>query len=85
MYFLLHFPFCFSEAKPTLPANFEEDTWAKLRSAISAIFLKQPDPIDSEILYQVESAKIFLIFVWNSVAFSNVNFLSQSIMLSLGC
>uniref|UniRef100_A0A7N2MZS3 Cullin N-terminal domain-containing protein n=1 Tax=Quercus lobata TaxID=97700 RepID=A0A7N2MZS3_QUELO len=39
-------------AKPTLPANFEEDTWAKLKSAISAIFLKQPDPIDSEILYQ---------------------------------
>ncbi|KAG2684765.1 hypothetical protein I3760_10G090100 [Carya illinoinensis] len=40
------------KAKPTLPANFEVDTWAKLKSAISAIFLKQPNPIDSEILYQ---------------------------------
>ena len=78
MYFLLHFPFCFSEAKPTLPANFEEDTWAKLKSAISAIFLKQPDPIDSEILYQVESAKSFLLFVWDSDTFSNVKFLMHS-------
>ncbi|KAK7825352.1 cullin-4 [Quercus suber] len=59
------------KAKPTLPANFEEDTWAKLKSAISAIFLKQPDPIDSEILYQVESAKAFLLFNWDSDTFSN--------------
>ncbi|KAF9672540.1 hypothetical protein SADUNF_Sadunf11G0052800 [Salix dunnii] len=40
------------KAKPTLPANFEEDTWAKLQSAIKAIFLKQPDPCDLEKLYQ---------------------------------
>ncbi|KAJ9691028.1 hypothetical protein PVL29_013275 [Vitis rotundifolia] len=40
------------KAKPTLPTNFEEDTWAKLKSAISAIFLKQPDPCDLEKLYQ---------------------------------
>ncbi|KAF9684160.1 hypothetical protein SADUNF_Sadunf04G0088800 [Salix dunnii] len=40
------------KAKPTLPANFEEDTWAKLQSAINAIFLKQPAPCDLEKLYQ---------------------------------
>ncbi|KAF5944098.1 hypothetical protein HYC85_018175 [Camellia sinensis] len=39
-------------AKPTLPTNFEENTWATLKSAISAIFLKQPDPCDLEKLYQ---------------------------------
>ncbi|KAK6150064.1 hypothetical protein DH2020_017589 [Rehmannia glutinosa] len=39
-------------AKPTLPSNFEENTWATLKSAISAIFLKQPDPCDLEKLYQ---------------------------------
>ncbi|XP_076918003.1 cullin-4-like [Bidens hawaiensis] len=41
------------KAKPTLPSNFEETTWAVLKSAISAIFLKQPDPCDLEKLYQV--------------------------------
>ncbi|KAG7019515.1 Cullin-4 [Cucurbita argyrosperma subsp. argyrosperma] len=40
------------KAKPTLPANFEEDTWAKLKSAICAIFLKQPNSCDLEKLYQ---------------------------------
>ncbi|KAJ6936659.1 hypothetical protein NC652_011382 [Populus alba x Populus x berolinensis] len=40
------------KAKPTLPANFEEDTWAKLQLAIKAIFLKQPAPCDLEKLYQ---------------------------------
>lgn len=40
------------KAKPTLPTNFEENTWAVLKSAISAIFLKQPDPCDLEKLYQ---------------------------------
>ncbi|XWS19848.1 hypothetical protein CRYUN_Cryun31cG0051900 [Craigia yunnanensis] len=40
------------KAKPTLPTNFEEDTWAKLKSAINAIFLKQPDSCDLEKLYQ---------------------------------
>ncbi|KAK6124066.1 hypothetical protein DH2020_042191 [Rehmannia glutinosa] len=40
------------KAKPTLPSNFEENTWATLKSAISAIFLKQPDPCDLEKLYQ---------------------------------
>nr|XP_043619567.1 cullin-4 [Erigeron canadensis] len=40
------------KAKPTLPTNFEENTWAILKSAISAIFLKQPDPCDLEKLYQ---------------------------------
>ncbi|GKU92578.1 hypothetical protein SLEP1_g6287 [Rubroshorea leprosula] len=40
------------KAKPTLPTNFEEDTWAKLKSAITAIFLKQPDSCDLEKLYQ---------------------------------
>ncbi|PKA66042.1 Cullin-4 [Apostasia shenzhenica] len=43
------------KAKPTLPTNFEEDTWATLKSAITAIFLKQPDPCDSEKLYQAVS------------------------------
>ncbi|KAK4491577.1 hypothetical protein RD792_002329 [Penstemon davidsonii] len=42
----------FLVAKPTLPSNFEENTWATLKSAISAIFLKQPDPCDLEKLYQ---------------------------------
>ncbi|KAK6797191.1 hypothetical protein RDI58_004893 [Solanum bulbocastanum] len=41
-----------NKAKPTLPTNFEENTWATLKSAISAIFLKQPDPCDLEKLYQ---------------------------------
>ncbi|KVH97357.1 hypothetical protein Ccrd_000517 [Cynara cardunculus var. scolymus] len=40
------------KAKPTLPTNFEENTWAVLKSAISAIFLKQPDFCDLEKLYQ---------------------------------
>ncbi|KAI5591920.1 hypothetical protein POPTR_004G132900v4 [Populus trichocarpa] len=40
------------KAKPTLPTNFEEDTWAKLQSAIKAIFLKQPALCDLEKLYQ---------------------------------
>ncbi|KAK4271848.1 hypothetical protein QN277_020479 [Acacia crassicarpa] len=40
------------KAKPTLPPNFEEHTWAKLKSAICAIFLKQPDSCDLENLYQ---------------------------------
>ncbi|CAN6553359.1 unnamed protein product [Malus baccata var. baccata] len=40
------------KAKPTLPTNFEEETWAKLKSAISAIFLKKPDSCDLEKLYQ---------------------------------
>ncbi|XP_008225565.1 PREDICTED: cullin-4 [Prunus mume] len=40
------------KAKPTLPTNFEEETWAKLKSAICAIFLKKPDSCDSEKLYQ---------------------------------
>ncbi|KAL3624786.1 hypothetical protein CASFOL_031454 [Castilleja foliolosa] len=39
-------------AKPTLPTNFEENTWATLKSAIGAIFLKQPNPCDLEKLYQ---------------------------------
>ncbi|PKU72713.1 cullin-4 [Dendrobium catenatum] len=43
------------KGKPTLPANFEENTWATLKSAITAIFLKQPDPCDSEKLYQAVS------------------------------
>lgn len=36
--------------------DFEENTWATLKSAISAIFMKQPDPCDLEKLYQVNSA-----------------------------
>ncbi|KAJ8513066.1 hypothetical protein OPV22_003500 [Ensete ventricosum] len=43
------------KGKPSLPKNFEEDTWATLKSAITAIFLKQPDPCDSEKLYQAVS------------------------------
>ncbi|RYR25494.1 hypothetical protein Ahy_B02g059283 [Arachis hypogaea] len=38
--------------KPTLPTNFDEVTWAKLKSAICSIFLKQPDSCDLEKLYQ---------------------------------
>ncbi|KAL4200513.1 hypothetical protein AMTRI_Chr02g253910 [Amborella trichopoda] len=38
--------------KPKLPTNFEEDTWAKLKSAISAILLKQPVSCSLEELYQ---------------------------------
>lgn len=40
------------KAKPSLPPNFEEDTWATLKSAINAIFLKQPVSCDLEKLYQ---------------------------------
>ncbi|KAG0468748.1 hypothetical protein HPP92_018076 [Vanilla planifolia] len=44
-----------SKGKPTLPTNFEEDTWATLKCAIIAIFLKRQDPCDSEKLYQAVS------------------------------
>ena len=54
--------------KPKLPPNFEEDTWAKLKSAIMAIFLKKPDSCDLEKLYQV-SHLIFLTFFFMSVSF----------------
>ncbi|KAI8524371.1 hypothetical protein RHMOL_Rhmol13G0145400 [Rhododendron molle] len=47
------------KAKPTLPTNFEDNTWASLKSAISAIFLKQPDPCDLEKLYQASSTHHF--------------------------
>ncbi|GAB2279869.1 hypothetical protein Dimus_014505 [Dionaea muscipula] len=40
------------KAKPTVPNNFEEDTWARLKSAMNSIFLKQPDSCDLEKLYQ---------------------------------
>ncbi|MBA0778277.1 hypothetical protein Gotri_006156 [Gossypium trilobum] len=40
------------KAKPTLPTNFEVETWATLKSAITAIFLKRPDSCDLEKLYQ---------------------------------
>lgn len=51
-----------SEAKPTLPTNFEENTWAKLKSAIRAIFLKQPDSCDLERLYQVSTVTSLLCY-----------------------
>uniref|UniRef100_A0A7N0ZRY4 Cullin-4 n=1 Tax=Kalanchoe fedtschenkoi TaxID=63787 RepID=A0A7N0ZRY4_KALFE len=38
--------------KPKVPPNFEEDTWMRLKSAITGIFLKQPNPCDLEKLYQ---------------------------------
>ncbi|KAI4365208.1 hypothetical protein MLD38_021214 [Melastoma candidum] len=41
------------KAKPTVPDNFEEDTWQKLKSAINAIFLKQPVAYALENLYQL--------------------------------
>ncbi|CAN1302285.1 CUL4 [Linum perenne] len=41
-----------NKAKPTLPSDFEENTWAKLQSAIKAIFLKQRDSCELEKLYQ---------------------------------
>ncbi|KAK1305136.1 Cullin-4 [Acorus calamus] len=44
-----------SKDKPKLPSNFEEDTWATLKKAISSIFLKQPNPCDLEKLYQAVS------------------------------
>lgn len=52
---VLKLSFQIFEAKPTLPTNFEENTWTVLKSAISAIFLKQPDYCDLEKLYQVSS------------------------------
>jgi hypothetical protein len=39
--------------QPKLPTNFEEDTWAILKDAITAIFLKQKLSCDVEKLYQV--------------------------------
>ncbi|GAU44789.1 hypothetical protein TSUD_382870 [Trifolium subterraneum] len=41
-----------TKGKPTVPANFEEQTWATLKSAICAIFFKQPNSCDLEKLYQ---------------------------------
>ncbi|KAL4392794.1 hypothetical protein AHAS_Ahas03G0380700 [Arachis hypogaea] len=43
------------KGKPTMPPNFEEDTWETVRSAISAIFLKQHLSCDLEKLYQAVS------------------------------
>ncbi|KAI4312358.1 hypothetical protein MLD38_037175 [Melastoma candidum] len=42
-------------AKPTIPENYEEDTREKLKSAIKAIFLKQPVAYALENLYQAVS------------------------------
>jgi hypothetical protein len=39
--------------QPKLPKNFEEDTWAILKDAITAIFLKKKLSCDVEKLYQV--------------------------------
>ncbi|KAL5579798.1 hypothetical protein UlMin_012240 [Ulmus minor] len=50
--FSIFVPFLCLLTKPTLSTNFEEETWSKLKSAISAIFLKQPDSCDLEKLYQ---------------------------------
>ncbi|KAE8661575.1 hypothetical protein F3Y22_tig00113725pilonHSYRG01142 [Hibiscus syriacus] len=47
------------KAKLTLPTNFEE-TWTKLKSAMNAIFLKQPNPCDLEKLYQEQRARPFI-------------------------
>ncbi|KAL0692924.1 hypothetical protein Bca4012_060104 [Brassica carinata] len=41
-----------NKAKPSLPTNFEDNTWDNLQSAIRAIFLKQPFSFDLERLYQ---------------------------------
>ncbi|KAG6423595.1 hypothetical protein SASPL_113996 [Salvia splendens] len=51
-----------NKAKPMLPANFEENTWETLKSAISAIFLKQPNPCDLEKLYQVNLCSLFPLY-----------------------
>lgn len=65
----LNLSICFflPEAKPTLPTNFEENTWATLKSAISAIFLKQRNPCDLEALYQVHVATLLS----NTVAYKS--------------
>lgn len=73
------FIFSLHKGKPTLPANFEEETWAKLKSAICAIFLKQPNSCDLEKLYQVESTRN--IFAWNKFVLLTEN---QFMFLS-GC
>lgn len=39
--------------KPKLPANFEEDTWAKLKAAVKAVHNKQPVAASLEELYRV--------------------------------
>ncbi|CAN6465251.1 unnamed protein product [Victoria cruziana] len=43
------------EPKPKVPTNFEEDTWSVLKSAIAAVFLKQPVSCSLEDLYQAVS------------------------------
>ncbi|RYQ95921.1 hypothetical protein Ahy_B08g091307 [Arachis hypogaea] len=53
--FIIHTSLFSFKGKPTLPTNFEEVTWAKLKSVICAIFLKQPDSCDLEKLYQAVS------------------------------
>lgn len=71
--FCSHLLFCSYEEKPKLPTNFEEETWAKLKSAITAIFLKQPDYCDLEKLYQVRGLE--------PIACILVYYLSQDKML----
>ncbi|GFH16839.1 CULLIN_2 domain-containing protein [Haematococcus lacustris] len=39
------------KSKPELPANFEEETWSKLRQAVQAINAKQPVSCSLEELY----------------------------------
>lgn len=70
IYIVIYYALCFCEAKPTLPTNFEEDTWSKLKSAIKAIFLKQPTSCDLEKLYQVEVKQLSF---FNNAALFNVN------------
>lgn len=40
------------EKKPSLPSNFEEDTWAKLRDAVVAVHNRQPVHTSLEELYK---------------------------------
>lgn len=53
--------------KPTLPENFEDETWQKLRQAIHAIYEKQAITSSLEELYKVNNTAN------NSIAMLNVH------------
>jgi hypothetical protein len=54
-----YYPLCAipCAAKPGLPANFEEVTWAKLQDAVRAVYAKRPVSCSLEELYSVRGVQ----------------------------
>ena len=67
--------------QPKLPKNFEEDTWAILKDAITAIFLKKKLSCDVEKLYQV----IFLLLTLQYFMLPHEHLNSIVVFCTVGC